>query len=317
MLSLTNKLLIDGAEMKLASANIITFLDPGYSEATIVVPGISPDKFNEGQEVELYLGYERYGLKNEFSGKIESVSPKKPAELRCCDYFYELRRKRINRTFKNTTIEKILQQVAPGFELVIDDEAKSKKVSTTVYARTSRWVIMKLAAEYGFLAFFREKKLYFVKQEYLESLTDEAIYEEGVNIFEDSLFYHTAQKVGKVTVYSETKNGYLIRASYGSGQDEKIYTIAGLNNGEGCWERAKEIYNELNYEGFKGEFKTFGYPFVMPGMYATLYSKISGKEGVYRCDKVVTDFGSSGFKRTVTIGVKHRRRVPTGRRLWN
>ncbi len=303
--------------MKLASANIVTFLDPGFSEATIVVPGISPDKFEEGQEVELYLGYERYGLKNEFSGKIEAVSPKKPAELRCCDYFYELRRKRINRTFYNTTIENILKQAAPGFELVLDDEAKTKKVSTTVYARTSRWVIMKLAADYGFLAFFREKKLYFVKQEYLEALTDEAIYEEGVNIFEQTLYYHTAQKVGKVTVYSETKNGYLIKSSYGSGKDEKTYTIDGLESGESCWQRAKEIYDELNYEGFKGEFKTFGYPFIMPGMYPTLYSSISEKSGVYRCDKVVTEFGPYGFKRNVTIGVKHRRRVPTGRRLWN
>lgn len=232
MLSLTSKLQIDSQQMNLASATIVTSLDPGFSEATIIVPGKSPDTFKEGQSVELYLGYERYGLKNEFSGTIESVSPKRPAEIRCCDYFYELRRKRLNRAFKNTTIEKILQQTAPGFELVLDDDAKSMKVSITVYARTCRWLIMKLATDYGFLAFFREKKLYFVKQAYLESLTDEAIFEEGVNIFEDSLYYHTSQKVGRVTVYSETKNGYLIHAGYGSGTDEKVYTIDGLANGE-------------------------------------------------------------------------------------
>ena len=316
MLSLTGKLLIDDQEMKLSNATIITSLHPGFSEAIIVVSE-KPDLFKEGQKVELFLGYERYGLNNEFSGMIESVSPKRPAELRCTDYFYELRRKRINRTFQNTTIENILKQVAQGFDIVTDDEGKSQKVNTTCYARTSRWLIMKLANDYDFISFFKDKKLHFVKQKYLEALTDEAVYEEGINIFEDTLFFHTAQKVGKVTVYSETKNGYLIYASYGNGKDEKIYTIDGLSNGESCWERAKEIHEELNYEGFKGEFKSFGYPLVYPGMYVSIFSDISGKEGSYRCDKVVTEYGANGFKRTITIGVKHRRRVPTGRRLWN
>jgi hypothetical protein len=295
----------------------VTFLEPGFSEAVITIPGKSPDGFKEGQTVELSLGYERYGLNNEFSGMIESVSPKTPVEISCCDYFYELRRKRINRSFKNISIEEILRQAAPGFEIVVDDEAKSLRVSTSCYARTSRWLIMKLAADYGFLAFFREKKLHFVKQDFLEALTDEAVFEEGINIFEDTLFYHTSQKVGKVTVYTETKNGYIAKASYGTGSDEKVYTIDGLSNGESCYDRAKEIHAELNYEGFKGEFKTLGYPYIRPGVYATINSNIPGKSGVYRCDKTVTDFGSNGFKRSVTIGIKHKRRVPTGRRLWN
>ncbi|MCL2154036.1 MAG: hypothetical protein FWH53_00070 [Leptospirales bacterium] len=319
MLSLTGKLLIDEQEINLSEANITTVLNPGYSEAVLTISGVSPDEFQEGQKVELFLGYERYGLNNEFSGMIESVSPKKPVELRCTDYFYELRRTRINRAFNNLTIENILKQVAQGFDIVTDSEAKSKKINAACYSRTARWLIMKLCNDYGFVSFFRDKKLHFVKQEYLETIpADEAIYEEGKNIFEDDLYYHTAQKVGKVSVYSETKNGYLIRAPYGDGKDEKVYTIDGLSNGEACWERAKEIYEELNYEGFKGEFKTFGYPFIHPGMYASIISETSGKSGVYRCDKVVTEFGVTGFKRTVTIGVKHKTKVATtGKDIWN
>jgi hypothetical protein len=313
VLNLTSKLVIDGTEVKgMSGAKLVSSIDACMDTATIVIAagGAKPTQFKEDQRVELYLGYGRYGLVNEFSGIVTAISPKAPVELQCADDFYLLRRETVRRDFYQKQLSDVIKQVAKGYEVVADVNAYQMKVTTSCPGKTARWFIAKCAKDYGFLAFFREKKLFFVKPEYLE--TDEgsvAEYQEGVNMYDDHLYYHRTETVGKVTVYSESANGYLVKGSYGKGKNEKTVHIEGIGASE-CWKRAKEIYDELNYQGFKGDFSSFGYPFVRCGAYCSVASNDGEKSGVFRCDKVETDFGTSGFRRVITVGQKHPSKQP-------
>ncbi|HNX59623.1 MAG TPA: hypothetical protein PKK43_11030, partial [Spirochaetota bacterium] len=252
MLNLTAKLQVNGTTVSgMSGAKIVSSLDAFMDTATIVIATgyAKPTDFSEGMMIDLSLGYTRYGLVNEFSGRIDSISPKVPVELSCVDEFYILRQKQVNRTYYKKSLSEIIEQTATGYETVFDDAARRMKVSITCPGQSARWFIAKCAKEYGFLSFFRDRKLYFVKPEFIETEDSPlAIYEEGVNVFGDNLYYHRTQLIDKVTVVSESEYGYLSKATYGKGINEKVVHIEGIGSSE-CYKRAKEIYDTLNYEG--------------------------------------------------------------------
>jgi hypothetical protein len=70
-------------------------------------------------------------------------------------------------------------------------------------------------------------------------------------------------------------------------------------------EMAKVELDKLKYDGFDGDVKTFLIPFATRGMKAKILdSEHPKKEGNYFIKKVVTTFGMSGARRTVSIGAK-------------
>ncbi|MCZ2140820.1 MAG: late control protein, partial [Bacteroidia bacterium] len=68
-------------------------------------------------------------------------------------------------------------------------------------------------------------------------------------------------------------------------------------------EMAKEELKKLKYDGFDGDIKTFLIPYAEPAMAADIMdSEHLNRSGKYFIKKVVTTFGRSGARRTVTIG---------------
>jgi len=304
MLSLISKCTVDSMEIpRIAEARIVSDRTASTDTATIVFPKLKarPSDFSEGQRIELYLGYSKYGLFSEFSGVIGGVSPTVPIELVCYDNFHLLRRKTLNRSFSKMSIADILRQVVPDLQIVCDEPPK---VTAHCPGQTPRWFIMQLATKYGFNAFFRDGKLHFLKPE--SSLLDDGgeppVFVENETILEDHLVYRTAETVTKVVVISESEDGYIARAGYGA-KSTNVRTVQreGLGHAD-AYKYAKQLYEELNYEGFTGHFITLGYPYVRHGMTCAIESATDGKSGVYRIEKAETSFGTGGFRRAIYLG---------------
>ncbi|TAL31593.1 MAG: hypothetical protein EPN93_17510 [Spirochaetes bacterium] len=298
-----SKCTVEGTEIpRIAEAKIVSDCTASTDTASIIFPKLkaNPSDFHEGQRIELFLGYSKYGLKSEFSGVIGEVSPRAPIELKCFDNFHLLRQRTLYRMFAGQTIEQILKEVVTDFPIVCDE---TPVVTTGCPGLTVRWFLLQLCRQYGFNAFFREGKLYFLKPG--STLLDEGeppVFCEGENILEDNLSFHTPESVTQVVVLSETEYGFLIRAQYGTAATN-VHTIhcEGLAWND-AYKRAEELYNELNYGGFRGSFKTLGYPYVRHSLTCNIDSKTEGKAGTYRIDKVETNFGTGGFRRIVYLG---------------
>jgi hypothetical protein len=88
------------------------------------------------------------------------------------------------------------------------------------------------------------------------------VFVENETILEDHLVYRTAETVTKVVVISESEYGYIARAGYGA-KSTNVRTVQreGLGHAD-AYKYAKQLYEELNYEGFTGHFITLGYPYV-------------------------------------------------------
>ena len=263
---------------------------------------INSDKFQKGAEISLRVGYSRYGLSDEFTGFVVDSGPQgESIELQCEDCWYEVRQKTLSRQFKNMTLDKIVKE-ASGKEVIVQSDHTYPKITIGAWNKiTARAFIVKLAEKYGYIVAFSGKKLRLWKKNYTSD--DNALgYIASVNILENNLIDHKSEGIKCVNVVSENEHGYLVKSYYGkSGANpSRTFHLDGISASD-AKTRAKELYEELNFEGLKGYFKTIGYPYLKHSMIISIYPDgINGKKYDQIVDKLETTISSSdGFSRVV------------------
>ncbi|MCX8000381.1 MAG: hypothetical protein N3A69_15750 [Leptospiraceae bacterium] len=229
---------------------------------TIELPkyrNLNKESIQIGDKVIWRAGYEKYGLKDEFVGYVTEIKNEVPFVVVCKDPMIDCQNKVMNSNFSGSIEVFISKCTKEKFNI---GEGVPKNVNVLCANKSARYALWQLKKLYGLEVYFKGGVLYLHKSKLLEpnKITGSLpFFEFHYNIIESSL----VPRIGldfKVTVRSEEmKTGQVIKQSYGTGKQEKVYEIDNLDSKQAL-ERAKQLFLELCGEGFTGSFITFGYP---------------------------------------------------------
>jgi hypothetical protein len=268
------------------------------------------DLVKVGDPVEVLLGYDG-DLRTEFKGYVAEIKLTVPIEVRLEDEYFHLKRQYVNRSWKNTTLRKLLAELVPGVKLsatVPQLSIDSFRADRTTVAG----VINKLKEDYLLCAYFRNGVL-FVGLPYTEftsaSTIDgaEAYYHFQQNVVDDDLSYKRKEDVRiKAKVVAMHRNGKKTTVEGVGDVDGEERTITLRTETKDKSELKRMALAELakyKYDGYRGSLTSFGVPHILHSGVADLHDEIHPqRDGRYLVDSVKTSFGPSGYRKTVELG---------------
>lgn len=269
------------------------------------------DLVKVGDPVEVMLGYDG-NLRTEFKGYVAEIKLTVPFEVRLEDEYFHLKRTPVNRTWKNTTLRKLLAELVPGVKLsptVPGLSIDSFRADRTTVAG----VLQKLKEYYLVCAYFRDGVL-FVGLPYTEFTSaspidgTEAYYHFQRNVVDDDLTYRRKEDVRiKAKVVAMHRNGKKTTVEGVGDVDGEERTITLRTETTDKAELRRMAVAELakfKYDGYRGTLTSFGVPFILHSGVADLHDEIhSQRDGRYLVDSVKTSFGpSTGYRRNIELG---------------
>ncbi len=275
-----------------------------------------------GDPVEIQLGYDGQ-LRTEFRGFVSEIKLSVPFEVKCEDEYWHLKRSPVNRSWANTTLHKLLADLAglvkpAGTSLVLGPGMANRNVQIEGFRadRTTVAGVLKTIKEnYLVCAYFRGGKL-FVGLPYTEftSATAQegdgslALYGFQQNVVADDLSYRRKEDVRiKANVVAMHHNGKKTTTQAGDvdGEERTITLRTDETDKAKLKSMAQSQLDNFKYEGYRGSLTSFGVPAVVhSGIADLLDTRYPQRAGRYLVDKVSTTFGPDGFKRKVELGKK-------------
>jgi len=254
-----------------------------------------------GDPVSIELGYDgNYNL--EFKGYVKLLNLKTPLEIVCEDAFYLTRKKSITLSGK-TTLENVLKKCGLdiGYCAVLtlsQFQVDNKPVS---------WALGKLKKDYGLSIFFDTSGKVYACEPF-KVVGDTVKYALRKNVIkDDDLKYQLAAdvklKIKAVCIY---RDGTKVEAEIGTsdGTEKTIYFYDVKDKNELATLANAEL-KRYSYDGYSGKIETFLFPFAAPAMLAELRDEVyNERDGRYYVESVAVNYGRSGARRTVEIGLK-------------
>jgi hypothetical protein len=268
------------------------------------------DLVKVGDAVKIELGYDG-DLRTEFEGYVAEIKLKIPFEIRCEDEYWKLKRTPINKTFKKTTLKKLLGELVPGVKLsasVPSIEIDAFRADRTTVAK----VLQTIKENYLVCTYFRDKVL-FVGLPYTEfqsySGPDGSLakYAFQQNVIDDDLTYKRAEDVrikAKVIAYHRNGKKTTVPDVGDTDGEERTITLRTETTDVAELKRlAVQKLSGFKYDGYRGSLTSFGVPFILHSGVAVLIDDAHPQRaGNYLVDKVKTTFGTDGFRRTIDLG---------------
>jgi hypothetical protein len=305
--------------------------------AVIVISGTNinralevENKIQEGDEVEIYLGYNK-GLIIEFKGYLNRIATDDTSiRLECEDALYLFRKNLKNVELKNITLKSLLERVVSEVDAQIEGNRYPFVVNCdysftwekfTIYKATAFDVLKKVQDETKANIYFKpdftkvsadgrsaqRANFLEIHPQYSEIVnTQPVVYDFSRNIETSSLKYVMQRdKKIEVEVTATLPDGKTKKVTYGTpGGTKKEVTLSTADTAS-MQARAEQEWNLFAYDGYEGTFTGWLVPVVEPAYKIQLRDKdYAYKDGVYYVVAVETKFESSGGSRTVTLGKK-------------
>ncbi|AYO58185.1 late control protein [Chryseobacterium sp. 6424] len=261
-----------------------------------------------GDKVEITLAYDGKFEKMEFAGYVSKVSPKIPLEIHCEDAMWLLRRKNITKAFGKTTLREVLTEVVSGTGLQLSPDIPHHPIDKLIVKEQNGTQVLQYFKENHMMTSFIDDagRLYCGLAQ-LTNIGQTAKYDLNYNLVSNDLEFKTEDdkkiKV-KYTYIAKDNKKTTVEVGDPDGEIRSLNTHIVSNEAQ-LKEMASAELKKLKYAGFEGSVKSFLIPFATRGMAAEIIDKEHpNRKGKYFIKKVVTSFGTSGARRTVTIGNK-------------
>jgi hypothetical protein len=304
--------------------------------AVIVIPGTNinrtlevESKIQEGDEVEIYLGYNK-GILLEFKGYLNRITTDDTSiRLECEDALYLFRKNLKNVELKNITLKSLLERVVgevnaqnTGYApYTVNCDYSFTWEKFTIYKATAFDVLKKVQDETKANIYF---KLDFTKvsadgrsaqranfleihPQYSEIANAQpVVYDFSRNIETSSLKYVMQRdKKIEVEVTATLPDGKTKKVTYGTPGGTKKEVTLSTTDTASMQARAEQEWNLFAYDGYEGTFTGWLVPVVEPTYKIQLRDKdYAYKDGIYYVVAVETKFSAEGGSRTVTLGKK-------------
>lgn len=253
-----------------------------------------------GDAVEVKLGYDGL-LVTEYTGYVVRVSPTMPVRVECLDETWKLRQQTVSMSWKSVELKDVLSYIAPDALL---DQVPQMTLAPFRLDEVSRAEALEGINEmYGLAVYFRGPELYCGLPYGQQGIAAEH-YHFQRNCLMGDLTYRRAEDVKvKVKAVSLLPDNTRREVELGDADGElhtlTYYnlTVAELN------QQATEQMKRLRFDGYTGSFTGFGQPNPVHSAVVHLYDDVyPERAGSYYIDKVVTTYGRSGYRRTLSLG---------------
>lgn len=257
-----------------------------------------------GQKVKIQLGY-NYELKTEFEGFVSKISADSICEIFCECPMWELKQSNFKESWASLTLEVLLKKIVPSKYKVVTQGAVGlgKFVIRDVSAYT---VLSELKIKYGFVAYFRSGTLYVGFPYFAPTVRTKISLHDTVpaDSINGLIFREKDDRKVLVRAISMQFNGTKKEVEIGdkSGETHTLHLPLNLSESE-LKAQATEKLKLFRFDGYEGEFSTFGIPFVEHSNIIELKDKrYPERDGAYFVDSVTVQYSDSGYRRTLTVG---------------
>lgn len=265
--------------------------------------------FKRGDSVKIELGYDD-NLKVAFQGFISKVILKMPITLECEDGMYELKKQIVpNLSYSSVNLSTLLKDISPVIPYETTQEQGLGKVRISNNSTVAQ-VIDWLRKEYSIYSFIQKGKLY-VGRPYFQESPAEHTFGFEKNVITDNLEYQNGEDVQiKVRAYGiRTSDNAKVEGYWPSKESEGEQTdikIDNLGSASDYQTMAKRHYDANKFTGYRGNFMTFGAPFVNHGDIVKPTSDVVPERngGKYLVKEVRRTFGIDGYRQTITLDRK-------------
>jgi hypothetical protein len=268
-------------KLKLQGKNLVEFIKPGYM-------------------VTLYMGYNGSSFQ-EFSGYVSRIELKVPAVIHLEDEMWKLKQNSVSLSYREVSLHQLVSAIAPGYNIkTVDAQLGAFRVSNMSAAK----VLEEVKKHYGLHSWFVGKTLY-CGLPYILRLGGEVKHGFETNIIEsDKLEYKTKEEARvSVRAVSMFPDNSSIEVKVGDEGGEQHTLHYYKISKEELQKRASADLDKLKYNGYRGSFKTFGWPFCNPTDTTTLSSSFyPERNGTLFIDEVEVLYGLNGFKRVIGLG---------------
>lgn len=264
-------------------------------------------KIKVGDEVKIELGYDG-NYQKEFEGYVSEISPRSVIEIKCEDEMWKFKQSTISKSWKSITLKKLLLELFPGVQLThIPDVNLSpfRLVKVSPYK-----ALEQLKETYGLVAYFRDKKL-FCGLALTETFNETINFSFQNNIpkgqSEQNLIFKTEGDAKiKVKAISTLPSNKKVEVTVGDEEgEEHTLHFYNIKSKDALKSIATSKIGLFRYTGYRGSFDSIGLPLSRHSQIAHLIdSRYPEREGKFFIDRVRFEYGSSGYRRTNTIGKK-------------
>jgi len=269
-----------------------------------------------GDPVTVTIGYStgaKEYSRTEFRGFVKNIRPKIPLEIECEDNNYLLRKKKIKKSWKSTTLKEVLREVLDGTGIGIHNEDGLPDIKLApFYIKDvdAAFALQKLADEYGLSIFFLPSGLLHCGLAYTYEAGKERLVlnGEGMNVIDaDSLKFRRADDVKlKIKAIAVQGDNTRIEAEAGDG-DGAVRTLYfyNISSAKELADMARQELKKLKYDGYEGKVKCFLIPFVDPAYTVKVTDPVfPEREGEYFVESTKLTYGRGGVRREIEIGIK-------------
>jgi hypothetical protein len=254
-----------------------------------------------GDPATVRLGYDGQN-RIEFEGVVARITPGVPVAVELEDGFHGMRRLEVNQTFRSATLEEVLAAIAPG--IPVDCPGIALGAFRIAKASPAK-VLAELASQYGIYSYFREGilKSGFAYDHAVDGTVD---LDFRTNVASAQGLAFRTQDDGdafRVNATSMMPDGRAIKHSFGpDGGAERSLHFYNLELPD-LKVAAEAEAGRLNAGGYTGTITLFGAPSVVHGQVVRIKdADYPEREGGYYVDSTALEFGSGGFRRTLTLG---------------
>lgn len=260
-----------------------------------------------GDPVTIQLGYDG-NLKDEFKGFVKRLNYTVPLEIECEDWYWKLRYKTLKKSYPQTTIKQLLNDVLAGSGATVHPGTIDMTLKNTIVDnKTGAWVLEKLKSDYGLTVYFDITGRLYVGKAY-QVKSNRVKYELRGNVIKDDdlKFYRADDYKLKVEAKSYDRNGAKLEASVGAeGGEAKTLFFYDVKDVAQLKALAEQELKRYSFDGYRGKIETFLVPFAEPAMVAALADPTyTARGGDYYIESTEVRFGTGGGRRIVELGIK-------------
>jgi hypothetical protein len=262
------------------------------------------DYIKVGDKVTIWMGYDQHLLKR-FEGYVSLVEPSIPVVIECEDEMFQLKRKGVSVSLENASIKKIIETIAPGYELdVLDAEIGDFSEKNTTAVK----ILQILKKRYGLYSFFIGKKLIVGKPYTNTEVIDLPLktFDFAKNIIKSDLKFKSADDVKlKVKAISINPDNTKMEVEVGDlDGDVRTLHYFDIPNKTELRKLAINDLEKFKISGYEGTITGFGFPIVSPGqrirIVDTGYDK---RDSEHYCEEI-TESIDKGFRLKQKVGRK-------------
>lgn len=261
-----------------------------------------------GDPVKVNLGYSGKYFGGEFTGFVKKISPKVPMEIHCEDASWLLRRKNITKSWGETTLKEILQEVVKGTPVKLAPNIPEIKLDKWIIKNANgAQVLESIKSNLLMTVFINDQGELYCGLAQMTNIHQEAEYDLNYNLVENNLEFKTSEdrRIKVKYTYIDPKNKKTTIEVGDTDGEERSFHTSVISDTAKLKQMAAAELERLKYDGFEGDVTSFLLPYATRGMAAKVIDqKHPNRQGRYLIKKVVTTFGMSGARRKVTLGNK-------------